>query len=141
MTLEIVSAIKDGLRKSIIVEFENMDKTLSIHIPTSEYKAWCKENDVSRSDDSNIETFAREYLDGIINTDDTAQLLLKEIGGVLGMGTASLMTFKVDGYWYTLTNGRTGYRLYKEDARQSHPDVIQLYKTVIRSFNKPLNCN
>ena len=140
MTLEIALVMRDPLRKEVIVEFENMDKSLSVHIPMSEFKSWCKENDLEKTDE-NADAFARDYLEGVINTDDTAQLMLKEIAALFNIGKADIYTFHCEEDWYTLTQSKTGYRLYKGEKKQNNFLVKEVYKAVMRSIDKPINLN
>lgn len=137
MNLEIATAFKDTMRKEIVVDFENIDKSLSIHIPLHEFKSWCKENDKDTSTD-NIEPFVREYLHGVINLDDTAQYMLKEIWAIFAAGKSSTYTFNCEKEWYTITTGRYGYRLFKGEYKQGNADVKEVYKAVMRSLNKPM---
>lgn len=73
MEIKVVDVLAAGA--AIIVDMENDDKSFKMLIPESEYRDWLKYNDLKWSYD-HIKSFAAEYVYGIINTDDTANIIL-----------------------------------------------------------------
>lgn len=133
MKLEIDSVGTDG--KIIRIYFLNIDKEMSLLIPIREYKDWLSVHNYPPKKEP-LREFAEAYLEGVINHDSTADLLLEQAHKALQhlYGNQKNIIFYVEKQQYLIMKGKNQYRLFQDGRALTHLEIIDIYTAVMLSF-------
>lgn len=129
MKIENITGSKN---KGVTVSFTHIDNAFKIVIGSGYYKDWLFVNNLTHSEISLI-NFAEEYLSGVITTDNTGQILAKDILKIAGK------TFEIGGYSYDIHKSRYGLYVYRDGKRISHQELVDLYRATLELRKPCLN--
>lgn len=127
MKIENITGSKN---KGVTVSFTHINNAFKIVISSGYYKDWLFVNNLTHSEISLI-NFAEEYLSGVITTDNTGQILAKDILKIAGKA------FEIGGY--NIHKSRYGLYVYRDGKRISHQELVDLYRATLELRKPCLN--
>lgn len=128
--------------KEILISYENADKAFTVGIPIAEYQEWLKTEDLGpRGSLAHIDKFAQHYMEGVINHDGTAELMIERIFEIMSKGVrCNTFYLNVFGGRYEIRNRSWGYRMTEVESGRKllNTEILAIYTHVLL-FNRGEN--